>query len=74
MPSNLVSGFLHKRFRVSQLFHLMADGVLLVDGTLRLTPKENPETCTVGDLNISEANELNVCTAADTWTVVGTQS
>jgi len=41
---------------------------------LKLTPQANPATCAVGELNIDASNRLNVCTATNTWTIVGSQS
>lgn len=39
-----------------------------------ITPKANPATCTKGALNVDASGDLNVCSATNTWTVVGTQS
>jgi len=32
-----------------------------------------PTTCEVGEI-VEQGGELNICSATDTWTVVGTQS
>ena len=52
-----------------------ATGPVFVDGVLRLVPRALPATCTVGDLCVnSTGNKLMVCTAANVWTVAGTQT
>lgn len=44
-------------------------------GVLKLEPITLPATCAVGEMCVEvTTNELNICTATNTWTVVGTQT
>ena len=43
-------------------------------GRLRLVAAANPGTCTIGELNVHTDNKLYLCTATNTWTIVGTQA
>lgn len=73
MPSSLNVGVRQKFERVGKLFTVMSGATAQVDGTIRITPKANPGTCTKGDLNVDTSGRLQVCSATNTWTTVGTQ-
>lgn len=74
MPSSLNVGVRQRFERVGKLFTVMTGATAQVDGTLRITPKANPGTCTKGDLNVGTDGKLYVCSANNTWTVAGTQA
>jgi len=44
-----------------------------IGGVANITPKVNPGGCVKGDLNVGTDGKLYVCSAANVWTVVGTQ-
>jgi hypothetical protein len=68
MPSSLVSGPLDKLIRIAQELTIKATARLLIE------PKANPATCTKGELNVATDGKLYICSATNTWTVVGSQS
>jgi hypothetical protein len=77
MPSSLNLGMLLHALRVgndgrnsTQLGAL----TITAKGKLSLTPKANPATCVKGDLNVDTSGVLQVCSATNTWTKVGTQT
>lgn len=84
MPSSLVAGPLISALRIgrqrtgkSGLLQVLSSGRVQVDGSLRLTPKAAPASCTVGDLRVHTDNKLMICTVTGTpgtWVVVGTQA
>ena len=46
----------------------------LINGVMRLAPITLPATCIVGDMCVDTADKkVKVCTATNTWTVVGSQ-
>lgn len=47
-------------------------GNVSVGGVLQIPTKANPATCTVNDIN-ALTGKLYICSATNTWTVVGTQ-
>lgn len=44
---------------------------LTAKGLLHLTPKANPSTCTLGDVNVNVAGVPQYCSATNTWSSVG---
>jgi hypothetical protein len=68
MANSLTDGPLKRFFRVAKRLTILTGGVL------RLPSQANPATCTKGELNVDASGDLNVCSATNTWTVVGTQS
>lgn len=46
---------------------------LTVGGIAHIIPKVNPVNCRVGDLNVTTAGQLYVCSAINVWTLVGSQ-
>ena len=53
---------------------ITADQTTPTKAPLHLAPQDTaPSSCAVGDLAVV-VTELQVCTAANTWTVVGSQS
>jgi hypothetical protein len=54
---------------------LQNDGSAVINGKFQFTPKAAPATCAVGELYVSSVDQkLRLCTATNTWTVVGTQT
>lgn len=76
MPNSLNAGPQLKKSRGAKFLEQLAGSLTTfrVGSRLIIEPAELPATCTVGEIAVSDSNELNICTAADTWTVVGTQS
>lgn len=68
MASSLAEGLVHRFLRVASKL------TILSTGRLQIVPKANPATCKKGELNVGTDGKLYVCSADDTWTVVGTQA
>lgn len=74
MPSSLNLGMLIHALRVgndgrnsTKLGKLTITG----KGGLFFTPKANPATCAIGDLNVNAAGVPQFCSASNTWTPFG---
>ena len=82
MPSSFNAGPLFHFLRIGQgaknsagKLTILNGSLLQVDGTLHYTPKAAPATCSVGDMYVdSTSKKLMICTASNTWTVVGSQT
>lgn len=85
MANSLAGGPKFDRLTIRKALSFLSGGVLTIGtgaqltqsgtGKVLLTPKANPATCTVGELTVnSTGNKLSICTATNTWTVVGTQT
>ena len=84
MPSSFSSGPLYRFFRIGKQITLLSGALLSAAsgssivasaGSTFRPPVESspPGTCTVGDV-CSSGGKLYICSATDTWTVVGTQT
>lgn len=74
MPSSLNLGMLIHALRVgndgrnsTKLGKLTITG----KGGLFFTPKANPATCAIGDLNVNAAGVPQFCSASNTWSSMG---
>lgn len=74
MGSSLNVGPLFRGIRVGnegRNSSLLAKLTITAKGLLHLTPKANPSTCTLGDVNVNAAGVLQYCSASNTWSSVG---
>lgn len=76
MPSSLNVGPATRFNRIARKLTFLSGSTVTKNAgaKLILTPQANPATCTQGEVNVGTDGKLYVCSATNTWTVVGTQA
>lgn len=73
MASSIAAGLRFKFLRVGNRTGKLGKLTIENTGTFYIVPKAAPATCARGELNVTTAGLLQVCSNTNTWTTVGTQ-